>query len=115
MSQDTTDDTAHDTGGAKGKDFDLARLRMFLVLIAAANLLCGAIWTKISYDLSGLFSAGFNIGLVLLLCGIAALRGLSLTRGMVSRDARVDAVPVSAGTGESVPAGAAAPQPPERG
>lgn len=99
-----TNDTTHGSGSEK--DTGLARLRMFLVLIAAANLLCGAIWTKISYDISGLFSAGFNIGLVLLLCGIAALRGLSLTRGMTTRPN------LSAASAETVPAGAAEPQPP---
>ena len=101
---------AHTTDTASEKDYGLTRLRVFLALIAAANLLCGAIWTKISYDLFGLFSASFNIGLALLLCGIAALRGLTLTRGLVR------AKPVSEPTGaEAVPAGAAAPQPPARG
>lgn len=94
------------------KSYAASRLRMFLVLIAAANLLCGAIWTKVSYDLSGLFSAGFNIGLVLLLCGAAAIRSLLFVRTLVRPD--TSAPLVSERADASAPADAEAPQPPAR-
>lgn len=58
------------------------RLRSLLALIAVGNLMVGVIFVKVGYDVTGAWSPEFNLGLLVLLCGVAAVRCLTMTRGL---------------------------------